>query len=146
MPQQGSLQQCLVCCCWTPKRLGKACACVELLPASMMKLTSLVICWASGVGPAAGWSGFRPRYFCLFPAGLQVLVALQQAGQASGSGTSARLDSLQGELGDAQQALAQQAQQHATEKASRLQDAAATARRLQVGFPASLCTVAHVLH
>ena len=74
------------------------------------------------------------------------MLALQQAGQASGSGTSARLDSLQGELGDAQQALAQQAQQHATEKASRLEDAADTARRLQVGLPASLCTVAHVLH
>ena len=69
--------------------------------------------------------------------GLQVLVALQQAGQASGSGTSARLDSLQGELGGARQTLAQLAQQHATEKASRLQEAAATAKGLQVGFPAS---------
>ena len=69
--------------------------------------------------------------------GLQVLVALQQAGQASGSGTSARLDSIQGDLADTQQTLVQLAQQHATEKASRLQDAAAAAKRLQVGFPAA---------
>ena len=73
-------------------------------------------------------------------------MALQQAGQASGSGTSARLDSLQGELGVTQQTLAQLAQQHATAKASRLQDAAAAARRLQVERPASCCRVAHVLH